>query len=325
MLSGAKERAGRAKLREQMSIADSLRAEIARLGPIPFSRFMEVALYDPAGGYYRRDHFGREGDYYTAEQLQPVFGLLLRRWCEQQGIDRIVQLGAGRAALGETFGGLEYTPIDIGYGAWPENFGGLVLAHEFFDALPVDVIERSAEGWRERRVGWRGDRFVWQPGAAVAFDPKVAAEVEVVEAPVGMERAMQQVAAHTAAGHLLVIDYGYTERERIRFPQGSLLSYRRHCAIDDVLRDPGQQDITAHVPFAALERLADDGGFALERSESLGSFLLRIGEADEFRFLELAGDAARRLQLKTLLFDLGESFRALWFTKRERPVNRAPK
>ena len=307
-----------------MSIADSLRAEIAREGPIPFSRFMEVALYDPAGGYYRRDHFGREGDYYTAEQLQPVFGLLLRRWCEQQGIARVVQLGAGRAALGETFGGLEYTPIDIGYGAWPEGFRGLVLAHEFFDALPVDVSERGAGGWRERRVGISSGRFVWQPGAAVAVE-ELPAEVEVAEVPVGMERAMRQIAAQTAAGHLLVIDYGYTERERIRFPQGSLLSYRRHCAIDDVLRDPGQQDITAHVPFAALERLAADGGFALERSESLGSFLLRIGEGDEFRFLELAGDAARRLQLKTLLFDLGESFRALWFTKRERPVNRAPK
>ncbi|MCX6589083.1 MAG: SAM-dependent methyltransferase [Acidobacteria bacterium] len=307
-----------------MSIADSLRAEIARLGPIPFSRFMEVALYDPMGGYYRRDHFGRGGDYFTAEQLQPVFGLLLRRWCEQQGIDRIVQLGAGRAALAETFAGLEYTPIDIGYGAWPEGFRGLVLAHEFFDALPVDLVERGAAGWRERRVGISGGRFVWSAGAVMPRG-EAAADVNVMEVPVGMERALRQIAAHTAAGHLLVLDYGYTHREQIRFPQGSVMSYRRHCAIDDVLLDPGEQDITAHVPFTTLERLAAECGFALERSESLGSFLLGIGEADEFRFLKLEQDAGRRLQLKTLLFDLGESFRALWFTKREGPVNRAQK
>jgi SAM-dependent MidA family methyltransferase len=324
MLSGAKERAGRAKLREQMSIADSLRAEIARLGPIPFSRFMEVALYDPAGGYYRRDHFGREGDYYTAEQLQPVFGLLLRRWCEQQGIRRVVQVGAGRAALAETFAGLEYTPIDIGYGAWPEGFRGLVLAHEFFDALPVDVLERGTAGWRERRVGISEERFVWSAGAWMAR-VEAAADVNVLEVPVGMERALRQIAAHTEAGHLLVLDYGYTRREQIRFPQGSLMSYRRHRAIDDVLLDPGEQDITAHVPFTQLEHSATRCGFTLERSESMGSFLLGIGEADEFRFLGLERDAERRLQLKTLLFDLGESFRALWFTKRERPVNRAPK
>jgi SAM-dependent MidA family methyltransferase len=324
MLSGAKERVTHAKLREHMSVAELLRAEIARHGPIPFSRFMEVALYHPVGGYYRQDRFGRAGDFYTAEQLQPVFGLLLRRFCEQQGIGRVVQPGAGRAALAETFAGLEYTPIDIGYGAWPEAFSGLVLAHEFFDALPVDLAERYDGGWRERRVGVSGERFVWAPGAALAMD-EITEDIEVVEVPVGMERELRRIAAHVEHGHLLVLDYGYTQREQIRFPQGSLMSYRRHRAVDDVLVDPGQQDITAHVPFSRLEALASECGFALVRSESMGSFLLGIGEADHFAFLDLETDAARRLQLKTLLFDLGESFRALWFEKRERPVNRAPK
>src|SRR5947207_2349821 len=57
-----------------------LRDEIARGGPISFHRFMEVALYHPEHGYYRRasrDPFGREGDFFTAEQVQPVFGLLI--------------------------------------------------------------------------------------------------------------------------------------------------------------------------------------------------------------------------------------------------------
>jgi SAM-dependent MidA family methyltransferase len=305
-----------------MSVAELLRAEIARHGSIPFSRFMKVALYDAAGGYYRQDRFGRAGDFYTAEQLQPVFGLLLRRFCEQQGIGRVVQPGAGRAALAETFAGLEYTPIDIGYGEWPADFSGLVLAHEFFDALPVDLAERGADGWRERRVGVSGEGFVWTPGAAVKIDD-AAEGVDIVEVPVGMAREVTAMAARVVSGHLLVLDYGYTRREQIRFPQGSLMSYRRHRAIDDVLADPGEQDITAHVPFTTLEGLAAEAGFHLVSSESMGSFLLRIGEPDHFAFLDLETDAARRLQLKTLLFDLGESFRALWFEKRERPVNRA--
>lgn len=324
MLSGAKERVTHAKLRKHMSVAELLRAEIALHGPIPFSRFMEVALYDPVGGYYRQDRFGRGGDFYTAEQLQPVFGLLLRRFCEQQGIRRVVQPGAGRAALAETFAGLEYTPLDIGYGTWPEAFAGLVLAHEFFDALPVDLAERCEEGWRERRVGVYEDRFVWTPGASIAMEA-IDDDMEVVEVPVGMERELRRMASQVESGHLLVLDYGYTRREQIRFPQGSLMSYRRHRAIDDVLADPGQQDVTAHVPFSTLEAVADECGFELVRSESMGSFLLGIGEADHFAFLELETDAARRLQLKSLLFDLGESFRAFWFKKRERPVNRAPK
>ena len=56
-----------------------LAAEIRRNGPIPFRRFMEVALYHPAYGYYRRaaDPFGKDGDFFTAEQIQPVFGILM--------------------------------------------------------------------------------------------------------------------------------------------------------------------------------------------------------------------------------------------------------
>ena len=49
------------------------------------------------------------------------------------------------------------------------------------------------------------------------------------------------------------IDYGYTTAEAKRFPAGTLMSYRRHAASEDVLADPGERDITAHVCFPALE------------------------------------------------------------------------
>jgi SAM-dependent MidA family methyltransferase len=56
-----------------------LAREIRAAGPVPFRRFMEVALYHPEHGYYRgpRDPFGKEGDFFTAEQIQPVFGILV--------------------------------------------------------------------------------------------------------------------------------------------------------------------------------------------------------------------------------------------------------
>ena len=59
--------------------AELLAAEIARSGPMPFPQFMETALYHPVHGYYRRprDPFGTAGDFYTAEQIQPVFGILI--------------------------------------------------------------------------------------------------------------------------------------------------------------------------------------------------------------------------------------------------------
>ena len=301
-----------------MDIATLLRAEIAARGPLPFSRFMEVALYDPTAGYYRRDHFGKEGDFYTAEQLQPTFGLLLRRFCEQHGITTIVQPGAGRAALRESFAGMEYIPLDVAYGRWPESFRGMILAHEFFDALVVDVAEREGEAWRELLVGCDSDGFMWTPGEGLAIEG-IDERIERVERPVGLATELSNMAARMSSGYLLVLDYGYTQRKQIRFPQGSLMGYRKHQAVEDVLGNPGEQDITAHVPFSTLQETAHRLGFRTVHEESMGSFLLRIGEADHFAFLELEGDAARRLQLKTLLFDIGQSFRALLLEKPERP------
>ena len=60
-------------------LAARIRAEIERSGPITFARFMELALYDPAGGYYRAAiaRPGRGGDFLTAPELHPIFGATL--------------------------------------------------------------------------------------------------------------------------------------------------------------------------------------------------------------------------------------------------------
>ena len=60
------------------ALSRKIAQRIASEGPLPFSVFMEMALYDPDHGYYRGDPFGRDGDFYTASQLQPVFGAYVR-------------------------------------------------------------------------------------------------------------------------------------------------------------------------------------------------------------------------------------------------------
>ena len=100
------------------------------------------------------------------------------------------------------------------------------------------------------------------------------------------------------------------------------MSYRRHTASEDVLADPGTRDITAHVAFTALERQAIASGFNSARLESLNQLLMRAGEQDQFAAaLTAAAEAEsvrRRLQLKTLLFGMGESFRVLHCSKRRK-------
>ena len=83
--------------------------EIRSSGPLTFARYMELALYHPEFGYYRqRDPFGKAGDFYTAEQLQPVFGQLMATFVEQLTESsgaaspfEVLELGAGRREMAD--------------------------------------------------------------------------------------------------------------------------------------------------------------------------------------------------------------------------------
>jgi len=90
------------------------------------------------------------------------------------------------------------------------------------------------------------------------------------------------------------------------------MSYRRHTVSEDVLSDPGDRDITAHVCFTALEEHGKKLGLEKVRFERLSQTLLDAGEADQFAAALTGPDEVRRrLQLKTLLFGMGETFRVL--------------
>jgi SAM-dependent MidA family methyltransferase len=316
-----------------------IRAEIRAQGPLRFSRFMEIALYDPRCGYYRggRRIFGREGDFYTASQMQPVFGRLLGRALEQlrapaqaDGRVLVADWGAGQSDLRETLHEFDYRAVDVGHDEAPERFEGIVLANELFDALPVDVAVRAEGAWREQRVACRDGRLVWVEGDELAsewreYAAHAAAEAGLsddpvtIELPVALRQCVEQIDKRIAHGWILALDYGYTQRELVRFPHGTLMAYRKHRAFEEVLDAPGERDVTAHVPLDELRRCARNAGWEEAGFETMGQFLMRTGEGDQFASALKAnqdGVAMRlRLQLKSLLFDLGETFRALMWKK----------
>jgi SAM-dependent MidA family methyltransferase len=313
-------------------LAALLRDQIARDGPLPFHRFMQLALYHSEYGYYRRarDPFGKAGDFYTAAQLQPVFGVLIaarvRALWDQLGRPpdfTVVDLGAGRGEMREAFSDWRYVPVDVERGALPDRFTGVVFANEFFDALPIDAAVCRAGSFRQMLVGRNSERFTWVEGGDVT--PEAAAYIERYLAPcedgelveINLEALawIERIAHSLDRGFLFTIDYGYTRRERARFPQGTLMSYRRHAALEDVLANPGERDITAHVAFTALEEHGTVCGFDPAPLTTLAQTLLEAGEPDQFAAALAAEDPAalsqRRLQLKTLLFGMGETFRTL--------------
>ena len=292
---------------------------------------MEIALYHPLHGYYRRqrDPFGKHGDYYTAEQLQPVFGLLMARRARQlyraaggTGDATVVELGAGRGEMAAAFAPWRYVPVEIGE-PLPEHWSGVLFSNEFFDALPVDVVVYRNGEFREQHVGFSDGRFVWQTGAVAGeqvvdylarYGPPPE-EGNWYEAGLAALEWMERIAAALDAGCAITVDYGYTRAESARFPMGTLMGYRAHVAREDVLSDPGERDITAHVNFTALEERGRELGLRRVSFRTLAQTLVEAGEEDQFASALQAVDPAdamrRRMQLKTLLVGMGETFRVL--------------
>jgi SAM-dependent MidA family methyltransferase len=299
-------------------LAALIREEILERGPIRFDRFMELALYHPQYGYYRRkdrDPFGKRGDFYTASQLQPVFGRVIARALRTLRAEMgepedflVVELGAGRGEMAEALREFRYLPIELD-SAMPEKFTGVVFSNEFFDALPVRVVERRSEKWHERLVTVSEDRFVFTTGGVACFnDQHCGTRQTISEVHDASFLWMKAIARHLTRGFVLTIDYGYTTRETLRFPQGTLMSYRSHTASDEVLADPGERDITSHVPFDALRKAGEEHGLETVRFETMSQFLLRVGESDRFAELVRGGGEGA---LKTLIYGMGESFRVL--------------
>ena len=322
-----------------------IRAAITAGGPMPFSRFMSLALYHPRLGYYRRPHdpFGMAGDFYTNAQLQPVFGRLIAQkiaaWRKLLGKPAdftVVELGAGRGETGREIRGclpdVHYVEIEARAGKLPGRITGVIFSNEFFDALPVQVIRwrgaspGSGRALQERFVGVEQDQLAWveaEPSSPALdeyvrrFSPSPAAG-QVVEASFEALQWLERIARSLERGFVLTIDYGYTAPEIAagrRFPEGSLMSYFRHTAQEDVLREPGERDITAHVNFTALVEHGRALGLRELPLESQAQFLLSIGQADEFQSALAAAtesEAQRhRMLLKTLLYGMGDTFRVL--------------
>jgi NADH dehydrogenase [ubiquinone] 1 alpha subcomplex assembly factor 7 len=151
----------------------------------------------------------------------------------------------------------------------------LLVANEFFDALPVRQFHRTAEGWRERMVGLGPDgalRLALAPGptpfAAVLPNAAAGAEAEFSEA--GRALAAEVGARlREHGGWALIVDYGYDSSA----PGTSLQAVRGHSGTG-ILDRPGETDLSAHIDFAALATAAGVPAFG---PVAQGDFLRRLG------------------------------------------------
>ena len=277
-----------------------IEALIRRDGPITVAEFMRRAV---AQYYAGRDPFGARGDFITAPEITQVFGELIGAWCaacwRAMGAPErvaLVELGPGRGTmmrdmlratasvngfrpsvhLVETSPALREQQRGIpakwhlSLGTVPE-MPTLLLANEFFDAIPVQQFVGAVE------------RRVTAVDGRLAFTP--VGEGDIVErSPERVDLANQiarRIATH--GGAALIVDYGYVGGS------GDTLQAMRAHRPRGVLEDPGGADLTAHVDFGALADSVRRGEARPWGPLPQGVFLSRLGiEARAARLIETA-------------------------------------
>ncbi|MAB00600.1 MAG: methyltransferase [Stappia sp.] len=163
----------------------------------------------------------------------------------------------------------------------PEDAPLLVVANEFFDALPIRQHVLNAGQWRERCIGIDDAgalAFALGPGtlapADLPGDLSRVADGAVIETQPVANAIAEELGARLAAqgGAGLVIDYGYPRTA----PGDTLQAMRAHAHVP-VLDEPGRADLTAHVNFEALARAFMRGGAPARPLMTQGDFLLGLG------------------------------------------------
>ncbi len=202
---------------------------------------------------------------------------------------------------------------------------GCVFSNELLDALPVHRVLRENGELREILVDCGRDGFLERlappstPALAEYFSAQDITLSEGQQAEVGLEACawIEDVGKRLGRGFVLTIDYGHEARELYNelHMRGTLLAYWRHRAGEDFFRAPGEQDLTAHVNFTALDLAGRRTGLARTGLVSQSSFLLALGRANEFGDLYDEGQTEAeqfraRLMLKTLIYPegMGERF-----------------
>jgi SAM-dependent MidA family methyltransferase len=312
------------------------------------------------GYYMARDPLGRGGDFVTAPEVSQMFGELIGLWAvatwEAMGAPaafKLIELGPGRGTLmADALRASKIVPrfhaalalhlvetsprliarqretlpaLDLPI-AWHRHIEdvpdgpAIVIANEFFDALPVHQAVRGSDGWHLRMVGQIDNRlaFMAAPDPMPGFARVIPEALR--EASFGALYEWRDDSVMTALGKrlardggaALIIDYGHAESGL----GDTLQAVRRH-EFADPLDEPGLADLTAHVDFAALSHAAERAGARPYPLVTQGAFLHRLGILERARMLKAEatppqiGDIDAAIARLTEPAQMGELFKVL--------------
>lgn len=301
-----------------------------------FARFMELCLYDPEEGYYRRGSkvFGPRGDYYTSPYTHPLFAQILGdalagylSRLEVEGTLDLIELGCGEGILGKAvldrlerqhpriFERVRYRGVEFGEAGLPERIHGVVFSNELFDALPVHRVRVSDSELKEIFVRL-GEPITELEGEL--SDPRILEYMRlgfprwregcVYEANLRMVEFLEELDRRLQRGFVLTLDYGFEapEYEAMDRKNGTLLCYHRHRVHSNPYVNLGRQDLTSHVNFRVFRETAARLGWTNRPLRSQRRFLMKWGlearllEEERMGLLQ-AERVEDRLGIRTLL------------------------
>lgn len=234
--------------------------------------------------------------------------------------------GARRAAQAHTLGAHFAAGRAEPSGELPANISaGCILSNELFDAMPVHRVIQQGGELRELNVGLSGGIFadcvrdIPSSGIAEYFTRQGIQLQEGQHAEVNLAACkwISHVARSLNRGYFLTVDYGYPARELYNPHRmhGTVLAYHHHKVSENYYAAPGEQDLTAHVNFTALELWGKDAGLETLGLVPQSRFLVSLGRGNEFADLYDDGqsetDRVRgQLQLSSLIHPegMGETF-----------------
>ncbi len=301
-----------------------------------FAEFMDLALYDPELGYYRRDRrrVGLDGrtDFYTSTSMGEVFGALVAAAASKllqsaaPGGYEFVEIGAEPA--GSVLAGVAHPfrsvrAVRLGDDL-AVNGNCVVFSNELFDAQPFHRLVWRADRWCELGVAVEGDALVevelpaLSPAVAAVRStlPTSALDGYRLDLPLAAAELCTRIARAPWRGLFVAFDYGKTWTALTTdTPTGTARAYRAHHQVRDLLAAPGQQDLTCHVCWDWLEAELASAGFTDIRLESQEAFLVRHAGEAAARITAAAspGPDPRRSRLHELLHPglLGQRFQVL--------------
>jgi SAM-dependent MidA family methyltransferase len=151
----------------------------------------------------------------------------------------------------------------------------LLVANEFFDALPVRQFVGTERGWCERLVGLEGERLIFglrpEPESALGTPMRLGDILEWPAASIDLMRGLAQRLVRDT-GAALILDYGYWGPAF-----GDTLQALKHHAAVDPLAEPGEADLTTHVDFQRLAQAASAQGARVHGLATQGDFLQALG------------------------------------------------